>query len=189
MGTAKTACDKYNLAYDTASSYDRNKEDYSAYHTIISGSNDMNYWGDEEGKKPESFRHIEAWINSGGHLVVLGTWNGVNNHHLERFGIKTSYFHTSYFEPVPGVTEKLFAGNEDLVPADCRLQSVGNFKVSVPHTVLLKRGGKAYPGEPKLVTLVQQKGRVTFTLVEPDYKKDYWIITVLLSWIARGCPT
>jgi hypothetical protein len=87
------------------------------------------------------------------------------------------------------VTEKLFAGNEDLVPADCRLQSVGNFKVSIPHTVLLKRGGKAYPGEPKLVTLVQQKGRVTFTLVEPDYKKDYWIITVLLSWIARGCPT
>jgi len=55
--------------------------------------------------------------------------------------------------------------------------------------VLLKRGGKAYPGEPKLVTLVHQKGRVTFTLVEPAYKKDYWIITVLLSWIARGCPT
>ena len=92
MDTAKAACDKYNLAYDTASRYDRNKEDYSAYHTIMSGSNNMDYWRDEEGKKPESFRHSRPGS------VPAATWwcwvagTGVNNHHLERFGIKTSYY-------------------------------------------------------------------------------------------------
>ena len=194
LDVAKQACEKYGLAYDVAGNYDMNREDYTAYHTIISGSNKMDYWRSEETKKPEAFRHVEAFVNRGGHLIVLGSWNGRNNHHLGRFGIKTSYYHSGSFEPVPETTALLFQGNEAIIPEDRKMLSVGNFSISIPHTVLLKRGPGSYAGRPALAMLNHQKGRVTFTQVEPnykagDFKNAYWLITVLLSWVSRGCPT
>lgn len=111
---------------------------------------------DEEGKKPEPFRYVEAWINSGGHLVVLGTWNGVDNHTLERFGITTSDFHTSYFEPVPGVTEKPLAGNEDLVPAAALEEwPDGTDAVQGSHPASGRRTRKTLPWPRSLVTLTE----------------------------------
>jgi len=47
----------------------------------------------------------------------------------------------------------------------------------------------AYQGQPALITLKHNKGRVTFTLCEPRWRGDLWLIRVLLSWVARGCAT
>ncbi len=108
--------------------------------------------------------------------------------HLRRFGIEASHYHNSYFEPLPKTAALLFRGNEELVPKDRTMYSMGSFTCSVPHTVLLKRGQGSYYGQPALATLGHEKGRVTVAMVGPRYKSDYWLITVLLSWVARGCP-
>ena len=188
LDVATKACEKYGLKYDTAKEYDTNKEDYSAYHAIFAGTNAMDYW-QRDRKKPEAFRHLEAFVKRGGHLLVTGSFNCRNTEHLRRFGISTSFYHAEKFQPVPGKTELLFAGNEDLVPKDAKMRSAGNFTVSVPHTVLLERGPGSYAGKPAVATLGHSKGRVTFTAVEPRWMKDYWLIPCLLSWVARGCPT
>ena len=190
LETALKACHGYGLEYDTARSYDMNKSDYTAYHSILSGSNMMDYWAtSDDHKKPEAFQHVEAFVNAGGHLIVLGTYNGRNNEQMGRFGIKTSYFHNGYFESAGEATDLLFRGNRHVVPKDRHLQSAGNFSCSVPHTVLLNRGTGHSQGRPALITLSHNEGRVTFTLCEPQWRNDLWLIRVLLSWIARGCPT
>lgn len=190
LKVAEKACKKYGLKYDAAPSYDVNRADYSDYHTIVSGSNAMDYWGtSDERKRPEAFRHVEAFVNDGGHLIVLGSFNGRNNEHLRRFGIRTSHFHNNLFEPAGEATRLLFQGNEDVVPEDRHLRSAGNFSISVAHTVLLKRGEGRYPGQPALATLEHNKGRVTLTMCEPMWQNDFWLIPVLLFWTARGCPT
>jgi hypothetical protein len=190
LETAQKACRSYGLEYDTARSYDMNTSDYTAYHSILSGSNMMDYWGrSDEQKKPEAFQHLEAFVNGGGHLIVLGTYNGRNNEQMGRFGIKTSYFQNGFFEPAGEATDLLFRGNLHVVPKDRHLQSAGNFSCSSPHTVLLSRGTGYHQGHPALITLSHNEGRVTFTLCEPQWRGDLWLIRVLLSWIARGCPT
>lgn len=188
--TAEKACKKYGLMYDLTKNYDMNRGDYSDCHTVISGSNAMDYWGkSDEHKKPKAFQHLGAFVDDGGHLIVLGTYNGRNNHHLTRFGIKTSYYHNNSFEPAGRPTDLLFLGNLHIIPQDRRLTSAGNFSCSAPHTVLLTRGEGSYQGQPALITLNHNKGRVTFTLCEPNWRDDLWLISVLLSWVARGCPT
>ena len=124
LDTARKACQKYGLKYDVEPSFDMNKEDYSAYHTIMCGGNMMDYWGNsDQHKSPEAFKHILDFVDRGGHLVVLGSFNGRNNDQLRVFGIKTSYYQTSYFEPAGKPTELLFRGNEDIVPKDGHMQT------------------------------------------------------------------
>jgi len=185
---AQQACEQYFLKCDNVKSFDMKREDYSDYHTIIAGSNNMNYWKKGEPKEPDAFDHIERFVNEGGHLIVFGSYNAGGTEHLKRFGIKTSFYHTSTFERNGRATELLIAGNEDIVP-DGKMQSAGNFTVSVPHVVLLKRGPGSYEGDPALATLRHKQGRVTYTLCEPVWKGDMWLITVLLSWVSRGSPT
>jgi hypothetical protein len=186
---AAEACDRFALAYDMERAFDMSRDDYRAYHTIICGSNDMDYWGKQERKQPEAFQHIAAFIRAGGHLIVLGTFNGRNMHHLKQFGITTGYSHNNSFEPAGEATDLLFQGAGDIVPENRRMRSAGNFSVSVPHTVVLKRGPGAGQGNPALATLECDKGRLTITMCEPQWQKDEWLITVLLSWVSRGCPT
>lgn len=187
MKAAKAACEKYGLKYDTAKSFDAARSDYSAYHTVLCGSNNMDYWTGERAQ-PEAFKHVAAFVAGGGHLAVFGSFNCRNTGHLRQFGLSFSFYHNDFFQPVPEKTECLVEGNEDIVPKDHRMRSAGNFTVSVPHTVLLKRGKGSNEGEPALATLRHEKGRVTYTAVEPEWQNDWWLIPCVLSWIARGCP-
>ena len=181
LETAEKACRRYGLSPDVTKTYDMNRDDYGEYHTIISGSNAMDYWSkSDQHKEPEAFGHLEAFVDGGGHLIVLGTFNGRSNEHLARFGIKTSYFHNRSFEPAGLPTDLLFQGNLHVVPEDRHLTSAGNFSCSAPHTILLKRGEGYHQGQPVLITLEHNEGRVTFTLCSPRWRGDLWLI--------RGAP-
>lgn len=189
LQVAKAACEKYGLRYDIAKTFDKDRSDYSAWHTVMCGSNDMDYWQSKEAAKSEAFNGLGQFVTGGGHLVLLGSYNARGTKHLQRFGIETGFLHNENFLPVGRATELLVQGNEDLVPEHGRMRSFGNFKVKAPHVVLLKNGeGRYGAGEPKLTTLMHDQGRVTYTLVEPNQTKGMWLITVLLSWVSRGSP-
>jgi hypothetical protein len=191
--TAVAACDKYGLPYDLAKSFDGAVEDYSAYRAILCGSNMMDFWDKPENKSPEAFAPLDRFVSTGGHLVIFGSFNARGTAQLKAYGIQTSYYHGDFFAPVPGTTDLLFQGNEDLIPQDRRLHSAGNFKCVVPHTVLLKRAKSATQPEetPLMITEPWKRGRITYNVVEPNWKqpKDgLWLITVTISWISRGSP-
>jgi len=189
VATAQKACQTYGLSCDVVKSFDRTRTDYAAYQTIMCGSNDMNYWGKEGNKDPAAFGPLENFVNQGGHLIVCGTFNGDNMQNMQRFGIYTGFVHTSTFERAGAASDLLFAGVPQLVPADNKMQSAGNFDCTRQHVVLLKRGPGGKAGSPALITRQHQLGRVTFNQCEPHWKDDFWLITVLLNWVARGTPT
>lgn len=187
---AEEACKKYGLSYDVIDSFDAAREDYRGYSTILCGSNKMMYW--KTHKSPEDFQYIDAFVEGGGHLVVFGSFNADGDFQLERYGIHTSYYHGSNFAPSPGKTELLMAGNEDLLPHDGLLHSAGNFKCSSPHVVLLNRVKKTgEPDGPLMITMPWKRGRITFNIVEPNWKQPHdalWLLTATINWISRGSP-
>ena len=190
---AVAACEKYGLQYDLAKSFDGSVEDYSAYRAILCGSNMMDFWDKAENKSREAFAPLDRFVSTGGHLVIFGSFNARGTEQLKAYGIQTGYYHGDFFAAVPGATEFLFQGNEDLIPQDRRLHSAGNFKCIVPHTVLLKRAKSATQPEetPLMITEPWKRGRITYNVVEPHWKqpKDgLWLITVTISWISRGSP-
>ena len=186
---AVRASKKYKLRLEGAKSFSDAINRLDQYDVVMCCSNAMDYWGEKDDrKKPAAFEPVDRFIAKGGHCVIFGAWNGRNMDHLARYGISTGYQHTSFFKPVKGVTEVFLAGAEDLVPADKRLQSTGNFTCASPHTVLLDRDdGRG----PALITLPYGKGRLTFSQVEPHWPEDkpsLWIIEATFSWLARGAP-
>ena len=188
LNVAKAACEKNGLRCDTARKFDRRLADYSPWHTILAGTNTMDYWRSKEEAQPEAFNHLEQFVKGGGHLMILGSYNARGTQHLKRFGIETSFYQNDNFLPVGRATDLLFEGNAELVPNNGRMRSYGDFSVKAPHVVLLKNGEGHRAGSPKLATLVHGKGRVTYTLVEPNQTSGMWLITVLLSWTSRGSP-
>lgn len=186
------ACEKYGLAYEVTDSFNAAKEDYRAYRAILCTSNQMDYWGNAENKSPEAFAHIHRFIEGGGHLIVFGSFNARNMEQLKPYGIICSYFHGDYFEAVPGLTDQLMAGNEDLLPPDKMLHTAGNFKCTSPHVVLLRRTKKNGDEDgPLMVTLPWKKGRITFNVVEPGWKQPHealWLLTATMGWVSRGAP-
>lgn len=187
---AEEACRKYGLSYDVIRSFDATRQDYSGYATILCGSNKMMYW--KTHKSPEDFQYIDAFVEQGGHLVVFGSFNADGDFQLERYGIHTSYYHGSYFAPSRGKTELLMAGNEDLLPHDGLLHSAGNFRCTSPHVVLLSRVKKTgEPDGPLMITMPWKRGRITFNIIEPNWKQPHdalWLLTATINWISRGSP-
>jgi len=74
------------------------------------------------------------------------------------------------------------------VPQSGQLKSFGGIFCAVPNDVLLRVGAGRRQGEPALITLRHKAGRVTFTECEPNAEQDWWLIDVMVSWVARGCP-
>ena len=184
-GRVERACKDHGVPFEV-SDFDIRRQDYSNIHSIVVGSNHMDYWGQgDERKRPESFDPIEKFVEAGGHLIVMGAFNGRNMQHMQRFGITTGVRHCSFYKEVPGRTEVLFAGASD-VPTNRHLQSAGNFHVSVPHVMLVARADN---GEPAVATLAHGKGRVTFTLCEPEWQGDLWFLSAIALWNLRGAPT
>jgi len=181
---AVRACERYFLEVEFTSSMDMNKTDFSKYHTMMAGTNGMDYWGRKGRKEPEAFQHYEKFIRDGGHLVVFGTYNGRNCEHLSRFGIKTGFQHSTKFERNGEATDLFFRGAEHLVPENGKLRTAGHFKVSAPHTRLLLRKGNL----PAVATLTVDQGRLTKTTCEPSWMGDQWLIEVMISWLANGAP-
>jgi len=186
------SCRRYGLEFEKGgfnANGAQDRTDYSAYHTIMVGSNEMDYWAENETRKrPESFAPVEKFVAGGGHLIVFGGFNGRNMEQMARFGITTGIEHSDRFLPVAEHTDVLFRGVEDLMPKDRHFRSAGHFTVSRPHVVLLQRDDNKKPPRPALVTIPFEKGRVTFTQNEPHWKQDLWLITVLCNWVARGSP-
>jgi len=53
----------------------------------------------------------------------------------------------------------------------------------------MNRGKDQNTSQPAMVTLAHRKGRLTFCLVLPSSRNDYWLITALMNWVARGSLT
>ena len=187
---AVRASQKYNMRLESKNSFADAIHSLNEFDVVVCCSNAMDYWGvNEDRKQPAAFKPVDEFIARGGHCVIFGAWNGRNMEHLTKYGISTGFQHAGFFKPVKGVTEVFLAGAEDLVPADQRLQSTGNFTCKSPHTVLLDRDDGHGPA---MITLPYGKGRLTFSQVEPHWPEDkpsLWIIGATFSWVMRGVPT
>lgn len=184
---AAEACNTYGLKFDLVDGFDTRKQDYARYHTVMCGSNQMDYFGHEETRRPEAFEPLLKFVQKGGHLIIMGVFNGRNTEHLKRFGITCGYYHCSSFTTTPA-TKLFFRGAEKLIPANNKMHSVGTISVAGPHVAILNRGSDCDPSQPAMITLAHQLGRVTFNLVEPQFQDDFWLITATLNWAALGGP-
>lgn len=174
--------------FDFIKMIDPVRHDYSDYHLVILGSEGMRAFAQAE--IPEDFDPLARFVANGGHLMIFGTFNGVNCAHLKRFGIKTGVQHALGFRTIPGRSEVLFHGVEEIVPSNHLTRSTGSFLVDGPHVAFLLRETTAsLPDAPMVATLAFQKGRVTYTQVEPDYENNLWFLTTLLTWAMNGGPT
>lgn len=183
------ACRRVRLPFDLYPEFPRNS-DYSKYSLVVVGTNMMDHWGQPDNKAPEAFKPLADFVQSGGHLMVFNAYNGRNMEHLIPLGVTTGFNHSWTFEKVPGVTDILFNGAEDLIPAGNYLQQAGNFTVQKPHVVMLRRGPGSFAGEPAFATLPHGNGRLTYSSVEPAYGEPpgYWVFQAAIRWAARGGP-
>jgi hypothetical protein len=181
------ACIANGLKYELKKGWEIASQDYSGVHTLITGSDFMDRFRTEIGRKPESFEPIAKFVRDGGHLFLYGTYNGRYSEHLRQFGISTGYNQGKTFVSVPGRTGVFFDGVEDRIPE--HLLVVSNLVVKTDHVVMLKRGPSCNPGTPFLATLRYGKGRVSILPCEPYWKKDFWIMPIVIRWIANGAPT
>ena len=176
--------EKRGLGVDKTGKYDPEHKDYSKYHTIIIGENSLRKFGG----KPIS-DHLATFIEQGGHLLSLGTYNGEKAAAaFEPFGIKVGFQHNHSFEDNGLASALLFLGTEDQIPADKHLSSTGNITCEVEHTVMLKRGAGSKAGQCKMLTMNVGKGRFTYTQIQPSYRGGNWFVPTLASWISRGSP-
>ncbi len=182
------ACRRVRLPFDLYPEFP--KTDYSRYSLVVVGTNMMDHWGQPENKAPEAFKPLADFVQSGGHLLVFNAYNGRNMEHLIPLGITTGFNHSWTYEKVPGVSDILFNGTEDLVPSGNYLQQAGNFTVQKPHVVMLRRGPGSFAGEPTFATLRHGNGRLTYSSVEPAYGEPpgYWLFQAAIMWAARGGP-
>lgn len=185
---ARAACQRFGLAWEEAKGFDFRRADYSQFSTILCGSNDMDYWDREEARDPAAFQHIERFVNEGGHLIVLGCFAGRNTENLNRFGIYATGGGSETFKSAGPGTDALFQGILDLVPKNGKMHTFGLIRCAVPHDVLLRIGPGPLEDEPAFITVKHKAGRVSFSECEPHANNDWWLITVTLSWIARGSP-
>jgi hypothetical protein len=182
------ACRRVRLPFDLYPEFP--KTDYSNYSLVVVGTNMMDHWGQPANKHPDAFKPLADFVQSGGHLLVFNAYNGRNMEHLIPLGITTGFNHSWTFEKVPGVSDILFNGAEDLIPAGNYLQQAGNFTVQKPHVVMLRRGPGSFAGEPAFATLPHGNGRLTYSSVEPGYGEPpgYWLFQAAIRWAARGAP-
>ncbi|MBS0204556.1 MAG: hypothetical protein JSS49_16760 [Planctomycetes bacterium] len=187
---AVEACRQARLPYDMLPNFPEAGFDYSRFSLVVIGSNMMDYWGAPERKDPAAFRPLADFVQAGGHLMVFNTFNGRNMEHLQQFGILTGFNHLDTYEMVPGVSEIVFDGLKDLIPAGTYLKQSGHFTVEKPHAVVLRRGPGTLEGSPTVATLRHGAGRVTYSSVEPWYGEPpgFWLVQALIRWAARGAP-
>ncbi|MBS0201446.1 MAG: hypothetical protein JSS49_01005 [Planctomycetes bacterium] len=188
---AMDGCRAARLPFDLVADFPGPGFDYKEYSLIVTGTNVMEYWAREESRKaPAAFQSIIDFVSAGGHLLVFNSWNGNHMEHLRPFGIHASYYHTNEYRAVPGATEILFNGVESLVPEGTYLKQSGNFRVEVPHKILMRRGIGSLENEPTIATLRHGAGRVTYTSVEPGFGEPcgFWMVHVLTRWAGRGGP-
>ncbi|HEX5103825.1 MAG TPA: hypothetical protein VFV87_08450, partial [Pirellulaceae bacterium] len=188
QGRVPAMCQKANLPIEVASNFDLNRTDYAKFHTLLAGSNAMDYFGQDHTRQPEAFGHIERFVAEGGHLVLFGVFDGRNCENLARFGVYTEARHAETFQSVGRATELLLQDVEPLVPKDGRMKSCGAIQCAVPHEVLLRIGLGRREGETAMISLPYKAGRVTFTECEPHAAGDWWLMEAVIGWIARGAP-
>lgn len=190
----KKACAENHLKLEISKTWDTRKPDFLAYHTIIGGSNNMDFFGPEnqdEKRKDRIFGNIIEFVSAGGHLFLYNTCDGRNSSRLKAFGLAPGPVQTSLFQKVPGRTDILFQGFEASVPANERVQSWANLAIdpTVPAITMIARKKEApLPNQPVLATMPFRSGRISYTTVEP-FDDGLWLIPIITRWIARGAPT
>ncbi|SFH62853.1 hypothetical protein [Planctomicrobium piriforme] len=181
----QTFCQQLQIPADFIDEFDMPNRNFRNYHTVLVGSNRMDFFEKPERQVPEFFQPIVEFVAAGGHLILLGTYHGRNMEHLSRFDVKPVGGGGENFIRVPDATEALFLGSEEAIPKDNKLTFLGRVSVSRPHVIMLRRGDR----DPALVTTAFGNGRVSIIMVEPYYQKDLWLMNVLLAWNQRGAPS
>jgi len=181
----RTSCRQLGIAVDVEKDFSILRRDYSPYHAVVSASNRMDYFGSPETQVPEAFQPVVDWVAAGGHLLMFGTYHGRNMEHLKRFDIVPYYGGGGGFIRIPYASDALFAGVEQVLPQDSSLTFIGRLTIQRPHVLMLHRGD----GDPGVATVAFGDGRITIMMVEPFFKKEYWLLHVILAWHHRGAPT
>lgn len=175
------------MTADFLGNFDKRRRDYRGYHAIVVCTNRMDYYSSLENQAPAVFQPIVDFVAGGGHLIMFGTYHGRNMEHLLRFDIKAFGGANSRFSRIPGATDALISGVESIVPESNELSFLGNIRITRYHVPLLMRG--AGGSEPALATTSFGNGRVSIIMVEPNFRKEYWLMQVMMSWHHRGAPT
>ncbi|WLD12378.1 hypothetical protein [Planctellipticum variicoloris] len=189
LETAQSICKSLKIPHDSIAQFDIKRKDYSPYDLIVTGTNAMDcYEASPESRKPEAFKPLEEFVNSGGHLIVFGSWQGRNCENLQRFGLHTAGGEPRSYASVASRTAALFAGNERHVPEGNYLHQICTFRFTRPSVPMLE---ESPGGNPVLATVSYGRGRFTFTSVSPSYgpQPAYWLIDAVLPWAIRGGPT
>lgn len=178
---------KYSMETKVVEGYQPDREDFSEYHTIVLAENFLRVFDRQNLGYAQPF--VE-FMEQGGHLFVLGTFNGEGGKpFLRQFGIETGFFHNHSFEPNGLPTALFLWGNESLVPPDRALVSTGNFSCSSAHTLILKRGRGNTVLDLKMLTKKIGDGRFTYSNIQPEVGEGRWFRTAMANWISRGAPT
>ncbi|WP_092048413.1 hypothetical protein [Planctomicrobium piriforme] len=190
----REACDQNKLRFESSPSYDIGKPDFSGYHAIVGGSNNLDYfgWGEsDESKKSRIFSNLKQFVADGGHLFLFATYHGRNSERFKEFGIVPGDVEATLFEHIPGRSEVLFHGSENLVPPDGKVRSWGNLGTDPargPVDMLKRVHPEGWSQQPVLTTVCYGNGRVSYCTVEPS-RDGVWMIPIAVNWIARGAPT
>jgi|GEM_PF-5255961 len=194
VNAMRKACAALDLKFESSPTWDTGKNDFTGYHTIIGGSNNMDFFGPktaDELKKDRIFTNIKQFVSNGGHLFLFNTVDGRHSERLSAFGLKPGPVQCSLFELIPGRSEVLFHQFEKNVPANHRVYSWASIEIDPamqPVAMFRRKDTEPHPHEPMFATLTFQSGRVTYTTIEP-FDDGMWLIPIVAKWISRGAPT
>ncbi|WP_437193449.1 hypothetical protein [Planctomicrobium sp. SH527] len=194
VNAMRKACKELGLKFENSSTWDTPFQDFSRFHTIIAGSNNMLFFGTrtpDEAKKDRIFSQIHQFVVDGGHLFFFNTVDGRDSERLIQFGLKPGPVQCSFFELIPGRSEVLFKGFENEVPKNRRVFSWANIEIDPamkPVAMFKRRDTEPHSHEPMFATMAFQSGRVTYTTIEP-FDDGLWLIPIVAKWILNGAPT
>ncbi len=194
VNAMRKACRELGLKFENSATWDTPFQDFSRFHTIIAGSNNMLFFGmrtPDEAKKERVFSQIYQFVADGGHLFLFNTVDGRDSERLIQFGLKPGPVQCSFFELIPGRSEVLFKGFESEVPKNHRVYSWANIEIDPamkPVAMFKRRHNEPHSHEPMFATMTFQSGRVTYTTIEP-FDDGLWLIPIVAKWIQNGAPT
>ena len=182
----ESICDRFALETESVETFADADIDFSNYHTVIGCSNSLRHFVRNE----ETMDDLEDDFTSlGGHLMFFGSWNAEGAEEaLGRYGIDTGFRHGNTMVDTGKASDLFLDGSEKAIPSGRTVVSTGSIECTASWTVILDRIDGELMSDPLLVTMPLDKGRITYTQVEPWYNKSEWFAYPCINWISRGAP-
>ncbi|MEZ6091447.1 MAG: hypothetical protein R3C05_26205 [Pirellulaceae bacterium] len=190
--TAEEVCRQLSLRIDVIKSLAMLPLDCSELHTIIVGSNAIDYFSpneQEQSRQDEVFASLEEFVSRGGHLLFYGSFNGRNSKRLSYLEYAPPTFTTT--SSAWCRTHRSSLRRFGKACSQIRNDSLAGQPFSIDEdrnsVVMLRRGvgdaevygNRSYPDGPVLATVAFRRGRVTYTSVEPG-ANGIWLVPIVI---------